>query len=885
MRNRFWTADWFAGLTVTVLFLIASNSQWLQGLERSAYDLGVRASPRVPSDQIAVVAIDDESIANIGRWPWPRNVHAQMLDILKTGQAKVVGHTGLFLEPQVDPGLAYLMDLASFYDGSKMARNVPADLRRLDRGLRQAVDSNRTGAQLRRIYQQYARSSLSGPLTKEIATLGQKLRLATSALETDRIFSGSIRNAANTVLAMAFVPGVPRGNPDEDLPDYVLRNALFNVVDRVGAVEKRLFPLTTVAAIPPIRDLGEPSAAIGHLYYNLDVDGGVRTEPLVLLHYDAYIPSLALQLAAVSLNLKPDDIRVYLGEGVQIGGLHIATDRHLQMHTFFYGNQDGTPPFVVDSFYDVLTGKIPANKYRDKVVLIGATAQGVGTPRVTPVSPAMPPVLTLAHSASSILNEDFFVIPEWSALAEWGGFVLVALYLVFLLPHLRAGLAATITAVLLIALVGAHFVLMTQHAMWLQLMLCASLLLVGHLVLTTKRFLVTEKGKLKSDADSAESNRMLGLAFQGQGQLDMAFDKFRKCPLDDGTMDLLYHLGLDFERKRQFSKAAAVYHYMAGQDRHYRDIEQRMSRARAAEDTIMFGAAGATAASTLVAGGDGVQKPMLGRYQVEKELGKGAMGVVYLGRDPKISRVVAIKTLALSQEFDEEELEEVKERFFREAETAGRLTHPHIVTIYDAGEEHDLAYIAMELLEGDDLTPYTKPENLLPRPKVLEIVASAADALDYAHAQNVVHRDIKPANVMYEPTNGRMKITDFGIARITDASKTKTGMVLGTPSYMSPEQLSGNKVDGRSDLFSLGVMLFQLLTGKLPFQGDSMATLMFKIANEPHPNVTALRPDIPDCLNAIIDRALQKDMSKRYQRGHQLKQDLIACAKRLQKGA
>jgi serine/threonine protein kinase len=184
---------------------------------------------------------------------------------------------------------------------------------------------------------------------------------------------------------------------------------------------------------------------------------------------------------------------------------------------------------------------------------------------------------------------------------------------------------------------------------------------------------------------------------------------------------------------------------------------------------------------------------MLGRYEIEKELGKGAMGVVYLGRDPKINRVVAIKTMALSQEFEADELVEVKERFFREAETAGRLNHANIVTMFDAGEEHDLAYIAMEFLKGKDLVPYAKPGNLLPLPRVMSIVARVADALSYAHENNVVHRDIKPANIMYEPESDQVKVTDFGIARITDSSKTKTGMVLGTPSFMSPEQLAGKE--------------------------------------------------------------------------------------------
>ena len=281
-----------------------------------------------------------------------------------------------------------------------------------------------------------------------------------------------------------------------------------------------------------------------------------------------------------------------------------------------------------------------------------------------------------------------------------------------------------------------------------------------------------------------------------------------------------------------------------------------------------------------------ISKPMLGRYEVEKELGKGAMGIVYLGRDPKINRVVAIKTMALAQEFEADELDEVKERFFREAETAGRLQHPNIVTVYDAGEEHDLAYIAMEFLEGHDLARYVKEDALLPLPIVMGIVFKSAMALDSAHKQNVVHRDIKPANIMYEPSKKQVKLTDFGIARITDSSKTKTGMVLGTPSYMSPEQLSGKKVDGRSDLFSLGVMLYQMTTGNLPFKGDSMATLMYKIANEPHQDVFELRPDLAKqkpCLAAIINKALQKDVEQRYQTGAEMAKDIQNCAKQVAK--
>jgi serine/threonine-protein kinase len=202
------------------------------------------------------------------------------------------------------------------------------------------------------------------------------------------------------------------------------------------------------------------------------------------------------------------------------------------------------------------------------------------------------------------------------------------------------------------------------------------------------------------------------------------------------------------------------------------------------------------------------------------------------------------------------------------------LQHQNIVTIFDAGEEHDLAYIAMEFLKGRDLVEFCKTGHRLSVPTVLSIVARVAEALAYAHRQNVVHRDIKPANIMYELESDTVKVTDFGIARITDSSKTKTGMVLGTPSFMSPEQLAGKKVDGRSDLYSLGVMLFQLLTGALPFRGDSMSELMYKIANEEAVDVRSICADLPQAVSDIVVRAMCKMPELRYQTGDEMAVDL-----------
>lgn len=271
---------------------------------------------------------------------------------------------------------------------------------------------------------------------------------------------------------------------------------------------------------------------------------------------------------------------------------------------------------------------------------------------------------------------------------------------------------------------------------------------------------------------------------------------------------------------------------------------------------------------------------MLGRYKVLKELGRGSMGVVYLGKDPTIQRFVAIKTMQLDAIDDTDKLQEVKARFFREAESTGRLSHPNIVTIFDAGEEHDLGYIAMELLQGTTLKAWSRKPNLMPFPKILSILATVAEAMDYAHQQGVVHRDIKPANIMVTNDDG-VKIMDFGIAKMATSSKTQTKIVMGTPTYMSPEQIAGKKVDGRSDIFSLAVVMFELLTGRPPFLADNVSALLFAITHTPHPSLKAVKPDLPPLLKTVLDRALHKDPVHRYRRASEFAAELRSCVEDL----
>ncbi len=272
---------------------------------------------------------------------------------------------------------------------------------------------------------------------------------------------------------------------------------------------------------------------------------------------------------------------------------------------------------------------------------------------------------------------------------------------------------------------------------------------------------------------------------------------------------------------------------------------------------------------------DTPERKRFGRYEILSELGRGAMGVVYKAHDPKINRTVAVKTISLAGQEPAEE-QEYRERFVREAEAAGRLSHPGIVTIFDVGEEPETRapYIVMEFVGGETLEKVlSREDRKLPVEKALQLALELAEALECAHGQGVVHRDLKPANILMTE-DGHAKIADFGVAKLNLSNHTLAGRALGTPAYMSPEQLNGDPVDGRSDLFSVGVILYTALTGYRPFQGNSALTVSFKVVNrEPIP-ATLLDTELPEGLDAIITRAMAKDPAERYQRGSELVRDI-----------
>jgi serine/threonine-protein kinase len=824
-RKKF--PDMLIGLIVTLFFLFTSYTGILDltgTIEMKAFDF--RASITAPDERnpdIELVVISDKDLDELGRFPWPRNILARGIENLSLAGAKVIALDILFTEPEESAGLNALKRLKGFYEN---------------------LELNNQG---------------------EGEKFYEKLSETISELDNDAKLLNALEKAGNVVLPVYF--DTQTSGRDKEVPQFIKKHAL-----KRFSQEYALTSVIWMEKLKPILPhFADAAKGIGHINLFPDSDGYIRKEDHILGYFkNTYIPSFPLAIVKAYKDITAKDIRVELGESINLRTSPSTVIKipasDMRMETLIRWNKGPNIAFNQTRFSEVYKNQVQTSLFRDKIVLVGITAPGIGDRFVTPISGDLPSIEIIANSVANILRQDFFIRPPWVTLAEYSALILFGIFLIFVLPALRAGAGAFTSFVLLFGYIAFGTYLFFSYSIWLKIIPPIFLLIIGYVFITSKRFLVTEKRKEKVEADSVETNKMLGISFQQQGMLDLALEKFQSLPIEEkGVKDLLYNLGLDFEKKRQFSKALSTYQLIVEDQKNFKDLEERIPKLKQAEATMIFGGVGPSHPGEIGATFlDTETRPTLGRYEITGELGRGAMGVVYKGEDPKIHRTVAIKTVNLSQ-FDDENLREVKMRFFREAESAGLMTHQNIVTIYDCGEEHDLAYIAMEFMEGESLEKNTKPGNLLPIRETLEITAKVADALDYAHKKNIVHRDIKPANIMRIKGSDEIKVTDFGIARITSSSETKTGIVLGTPSYMSPEQVSGKKVDGRSDIFSLGVLFFEMLTGQKPFTGGDITSLMFKIAKEKHTSPRSINPKVPPVVEKIIDKTLEKNVEDRYQ--------------------
>ncbi len=818
--------------------MLFSVNPW-EFLENKYYDFWAHHF-RSPQDQpVVIVAIDEKSIRELGDWPWPRSRMAEMVRHLSVQGAASMGIFPLYTQPDADPGLPGIEDLK-----------------------KQAADQKWKG----------------GKRTARIVE--GMLNSAQERLDQDAQLISAIRRARNVVLPLRFTKGPQAATESDKMSGMLILNSLNPKMLVSGAAEalpgeaqmldgaKREF-ITATGVWETFDALASKAGGLGHLNLDEGRDGLFRRIPLLIEYKDRLFPAMCLQLAIKQIGGQLKDLTVgrnFFGQPcLRINHLEIATDDAYRILMNY--DSDWTRKRTY-SFVDVLQGSLDPAIFRNKIILIGATGEGM-TPfyRVGPYDKASSVEIT-ANALARILSTVRLSRPSWAGPLEIVALFYFAFFLIFLIPRVDVKVGALILGVFLVTWFLLGLGLLLGYGYWIKLF--------GPTALACGGFALTAAAgySRRLRYEVLDANRTLGLHYQGQGMLDMAYDRFIKCPVQDAAVkQLLYNLGLDYERKRMFEKALMIYRII-GKYGPFKDIEKRSGRLETPDSTVALPLAAGSAESSLLMDGNDIM-PVFGRYEILRELGRGSMGTVYLGRDPKINRKVAIKTLKYA-DVGPGDLDQVKTRFFREAEAAGKLSHPNIVSIYDVGEEHDMAYIAMELLIGRDLSRFCTSEHLLPACQVLPIISDVAAALDYAHNQGVIHRDIKPANIMLLE-DGRIKVTDFGIALVVDASKTRTGIVMGTPNYMSPEQVAGKTLDGRSDLFSLGVILFELLTGAKPFSGETISTILHSITHDTYPPMSDFKQDIPACCQEIVDKLLAKELNERFDSADRLTKTIAAC--------
>ena len=817
-------SNWFASTLLSLLVLsgMLLNFYPMQFVEWQFYDFLVGMRQRENTSPIVVVQIDDKSIDKIGNWPWPRSILADGIKRISRHQPRVMGIHLLFPGPRLNLGLSQVRDVRRSLNKDPFLKKRKKSRYKIDRLLAKAEKEMDDDAQL----------------------------------------IDAVNRARNVILPIRFFLEPDGRSPNSGaVPDWLKRHSMrpdkFSGWQAQGS-----FSVNAVSVLPTFEDLARRAGALGHINVVADRDGTVRAAPLLIRYQGRYFPSFALQVAAKYTGGGLGDVQTDEA-GLTLKRFDIPTDGDFRMFIDYGGSQKR---FEIVSFSDVVSGKAPGTLFKDKIVLLGNTLSWDTASYRTPVGVESTSIGITAGVVENIIGRKHFSRPVWTTVLEILVVVYFGLFLVFVIPRVKSRDGALILGIFLLTWICFSVILLLSFGYWVRIFAPVFLALLGYGFAGFHRF------AREAQRDSIELNKMLGLSFQSKGMLDMAFERFKKCPVDNHSVrELLYNLGQDFERKRMFKKALGVYTYLQTAGR-YQDSLQRIEMLESLSETSSASAPSKNGSIIL---NNGATKPTLGRYEILRELGQGAMGVVYLGRDPKINREVAIKTLSYSN-VEQELFEEFRERFLREAEAAGRLTHPNIVTIYDVGEEHDMAYMAMELLKGSDLLGYCRKGSLLPPKKLLDILASVADALEYAHSNEVVHRDIKPDNIILLD-EGQVKVADFGIARVMSASDTQTGVLLGTPSYMSPEQVEGARVDGRSDLFSLGIVMYEMLSGEKPFKADNLANMMFAISNVSFTSLKKVAPDVPDCCSRIVNKLLRKDPDKRLASAAEVAKRMRRC--------
>ncbi len=628
-----------------------------------------------------------------------------------------------------------------------------------------------------------------------------------------------------------------------------------------------------------------------------DEDRVLRYQPMVMNYEGYYYPSLSLAAAATYLGVSPSQIKVIEKKEILLGNVRrIPINDQGGYFICFTRNN----PFTRFSAAEVLGDKFDFSRLRGKLVVIGVESPTYNERFVTSGSDNTSDLAVKASVAENIINGNILALSDHATpvdmlvlfiLGALGAFIMPRMTILYRIIVLLGGLV--ILANVNYFMVSAFRVVPETVYIMIELLffMAAAPLLDSQILASTGAAKQTDRKQLPkvAVAKTSQSSRKKTEKAAPVREVRSAptdADNLRTAAVNPDAHTPFDHqtISLDSEDITEVTATAAspsvrdsgrIAPTKASADSGRIPASSDSGNVKAMSDSWPSSDSGGIRSDSqpIPASADQAELKSLGRYQITGTLGKGAMGLVYRGIDPAINRPVALKTIRLDFVNDPNEMEELKERLYREAQAAGKLSHPNIVTIYDVGSEGPLQYIAMEFLEGVTLEGLIKKKTKFNYRIISSIITQICAALEYAHERGIVHRDIKPANVMVL-NDYKIKVMDFGIARIDSNSMTKTGIAMGTPNYISPEQLRGLPIDGRADIFSLGVVMYEMLLSRRPFKGENITSLIYSIVHHEPEKPSNINPQIPLLLDHVIARALKKNPQERYQKASEIVADL-----------
>jgi CHASE2 domain-containing sensor protein/tRNA A-37 threonylcarbamoyl transferase component Bud32 len=771
----------FSGLILYVLITILVISLWagrygfLEKLATQMQDgmFKLRGEIEPHPTDVIVVGIDDRSIDDLGKWPWPRDLLAGLVFGISRGSPKVIG-LDLFLPEQVEEDTSGRTDILAY----------------------------------------------------EVAMAG------------------------NVVLSIYFnysdVGMVPK-----PAPSPVLRSAIGDERN----LQKGIFSIACARQIfVPDPNLVGAAHSFGHINIDYDKDGLVREEPL-LVNYDGYLyASLGLQLASMYLTGKSARAEPRRDKRLKVDKTDVPTLRDQRMLLNYQG-----PNFSFERIpaREILEGRFDPAVFKDKVVLIGLTSTESKTWVDIPAFGKINEVERIATVTENIIHRNF--LSRFSQLGSLLILVVIGIFCALVLPNVSLTYRFVILTVFLFVTFNLSYFLFSSFGIVTKPLYPILELLFFMIAAPT-----IKSREVKKKETKASTLRIMG---EEESDVPVAADqvdmeshrkKYRQ-PAQVDKMQTVDDATDHFIAKEKELKENKVEEPEASKPEADMPPERTVELSEIPSPPVPSDESPTPTPST------GVQSvSQFGRYKVIETIGRGGMGMVYKGVDPILDRPVALKTIKLDFALSPAEIKELKDRLIREAKAAGKLSHPNIVTIYDVGEQEGLYYIAMEYLSGYTLNEFIKKKGELNYRIVAKIIIQTCEAISYAHSHGIVHRDIKPANIMLLD-DFHVKVMDFGIARLDTTSLTQSNVALGIPHYISPEQLEGKTADKRSDIFSLGVVIYEFLTKQKTFQGENISTLMYRILNHNPVAPSSINDKIPLVFDHIVAKSMAKKPEERYQ--------------------